>query len=58
MTYSNAAVGVDNKPSYTNFSEIFIGAEAQFIWSSNLVLDNLVLVRKTVEYFFGGGETA
>ena len=23
------------------------GADAQFIWSSNLVLDNLVLVRKT-----------
>ena len=49
VTYTNAAVGVDNKPSYTNFSEIFIGAEAQFIWSSNLVLDNLVLARKTVE---------
>ncbi|MGD1853267.1 MAG: hypothetical protein ACFB2W_03365 [Leptolyngbyaceae cyanobacterium] len=49
VTYSNAAVGVDNKPSYTNFSEIFIGADAQFIWSSNLVLDNLVLARKTVE---------
>ena len=49
VTYTNAAVSVDNKPSYTNFSEIFIGAEAKFIWSSNLVLDNLVLVKKTVE---------
>ncbi|MEL6605822.1 MAG: hypothetical protein AAFP20_21635 [Cyanobacteria bacterium J06614_10] len=49
VTYTNATVGVDNKPSYTNFSEIFTGADAQFIWSSNLVLDNLVLVRKTVE---------
>lgn len=49
VTYSNETVGVDNKPSYTNFLDVFIGAEAQFIWSSNLVLDNLVLVRKTVE---------
>ena len=46
--YTEATVGVDNKPSYTNFTSQFSGAGAEFIWSSNLVLDNLVLVRKTV----------
>ncbi len=47
-TYTEAVVGVDNKPAYTNFVEQFGGSGARFIWSSNLVLDNLVLVRKTV----------
>ena len=48
ITYANETVGVNNKRSYTNFSDVFIGANAEFIWSSNLVLDNLVLARKTV----------
>lgn len=49
-TYTNQTVGVDNKPAYTNFTAVFDtpGADAQFIWSSNLILDNLVLVRKTI----------
>lgn len=49
-TYTNATVGVDNKPAYMRFADVFDapGADAQFIWSSNLVLDNLVLVRKTL----------
>ncbi len=49
-TYSNATVGVANKPAYTNFTELFdvTASDAQFIWSSNLVLDNEVLVRGTV----------
>ncbi len=49
-TFSNDTVGVDNKRSYTNFAAIFDAsqADAKFIWSPNLVLDNLVLVRKTV----------
>lgn len=49
-TYSNATVGVDNKPAYTNFTDLFDDStsDAQFIWSSNLVLDNEVLVRGTV----------
>ncbi len=49
-TYANATVGVDNKPAYTNFINIFDDAnnDAQFIWSSNLILDNEVVVRKTV----------
>ncbi len=45
--YSTATVGVDNKVAYTNFASTW--STASFIWSSNLVLDNLVLVRKTVQ---------
>jgi len=50
VEFSNNTVGVSNKSSYTNFSDIFDAAEqdAQFIWSSNLVLDNEVLVRGIV----------
>lgn len=42
-TFTEAQVGV--KPAYSNFSSSFTGS--QFIWSSNLVLDNLVLLRFT-----------
>lgn len=50
-TFTNDTVGVNNKSAFTNFEDIFDtpGADADFIWSSNLVLDNLVLLRKTVE---------
>lgn len=50
-TYSNDTVGVDNKRAFTNFVDVFDakGADAQFIWSSNLLLDNLVLVRTTID---------
>lgn len=50
-TYSNATVGVDNKPAYTNFTDIFDDAtdDAEFIWSTNLILDNEVIVRHSVE---------
>ncbi|GLX79040.1 hypothetical protein tinsulaeT_23800 [Thalassotalea insulae] len=49
-TYSNETVGVDNKPAYTNFTDLFddSGNDAQFIWSSNLILDNEVIVRATI----------
>ena len=49
-TYTNATVGVDNKPAYTNFTDIFDDAtnDAQFIWSTNIILDNEIIVRKTV----------
>lgn len=49
--YDNDTVGVDNKPAFTNFPDLFDreGADAQFIWSSNLVLDNLVLLRRTLD---------
>ena len=46
-TYTEATVGVNNKPAYTNFIPQFSGAGAQFIWSSNLILDNEVIVRFT-----------
>lgn len=50
VTFTNDTVGVRNKPAFTNFREVFDtpGADADFIWSSNLVLDNLVLLRKTI----------
>ncbi len=50
-TYSNETIGVDNKPSYTNFTSTFDAPQddAQFIWSTNVVLDNEVLVRYTVK---------
>lgn len=50
-TYTNNTIGVDNKPSYTNFTDIFDAAsnDAQFIWSTNVILDNEVIVRYTVE---------
>lgn len=49
-TYTNATVGVNNKPAYTNFPDIFDNAnnDAEFIWSTNLILDNEVIVRYTV----------
>lgn len=50
-TFTNATVGVANKPSYTNFADIFDNAanDASFIWSTNLLLDNVVLLRKQVQ---------
>ena len=50
-TFSNSTVGVDNKSSYTKFADVFdnTSKDASFIWSSNLLLDNLVLLRKKIE---------
>lgn len=50
-TFTNTTVGVNNKPSYTNFTDIFDAPaiDASFIWSTNLLLDNLVLIRKTIQ---------
>ena len=42
-----AASKVTNSPAYTNFA-LSAWPQAKFIWSSNLILDNLVLSRKTV----------
>lgn len=49
--FSNTTVGVNNKASYTNFTDIFDNSsqDASFIWSTNLLLDNEVLFRKTVQ---------
>lgn len=49
--YTNKTIGVDNKPAYTNFTDVFDNSivDAKFIWSSNVILDNEVIVRYTVE---------
>lgn len=47
--YSEETIGVDNKKAYTNFREVFGGGGAEFIWSTNVVLDNEVLLFKRVE---------
>ena len=44
--FTDADVGVDHLPAFTRYPEAFAGAH--WIWSSNLVLDNLVLARRTV----------
>lgn len=50
-TFTNNVIGVDNKPSYTNFTDIFDDSsnDAEFIWSTNVILDNKVIVRYTVQ---------
>ncbi|PMN94295.1 hypothetical protein BCT23_10660 [Enterovibrio norvegicus] len=47
--YTEDEIGVNNKKSYMNFREKFAGAGASFIWSTNVVLDNEVLLRYTVK---------
>lgn len=54
-TYTNETIGVNNKEAYTKFADdIFddtsdgTASDAQFIWSSNVVLDNHVVVRYKV----------
>ena len=49
VEYTEDEIGVDNKRSYMNFQEQFSGSGASFIWSSNLVLDNLILFRYQVK---------
>ncbi len=50
-TYTNEQIGIDNKPSYTDFTDVFddTANDAMFIWSTNVILDNLVIARYTVE---------
>ena len=49
--YTNETIGMDNKKAYTNFTDIFDhqGNDAQFIWSTNVLLDNVVMVRYSVK---------
>ncbi|OED85857.1 hypothetical protein [Vibrio crassostreae] len=47
--YSEDDIGVNNKKAYMNFIEKFSGAGASFIWSTNVVLDNEVLLRYEVK---------
>jgi len=44
--FTDQDVGVEHIPAYTRYPEAFAGA--RWIWSYNLVFDNLVLARKTV----------
>lgn len=48
-TYTEEEIGVNNKNAYMNFRDKFAGAGANFIWSSNIVLDNEVLLKYTVK---------
>lgn len=50
-TYTNTTIGVNNKSAYTDYTDIFDDAtdDAEFIWSTNVILDNEVIVRYTVE---------
>lgn len=47
--YTEDEIGVKNKDAYMNFIEKFSGAGASFIWSTNVVLDNEVLLRYEVK---------
>lgn len=47
--FSETEIGVNNKKAYMNYRENFGAGGASFIWSSNVVLDNLVLLRHRVE---------
>ena len=49
--YSNVAVAADTEKAFSNFQDVFDteGADADFIWTSNLVLDNMVVLRTTVK---------
>ena len=49
VEFTEDEIGVNNKKAYMNFQEQFSGSGASFIWSSNLVLDNLVLFRYQVK---------
>jgi hypothetical protein len=44
--FTDEEIGVDNAPGYTRYPELFEGA--RWIWTQNLVLDNVVIARKTV----------
>ncbi len=46
VTYTTGQIGVDNKNSYTNFSETF--GQGEFVWTQNLVYDNVIILRHTV----------
>ena len=45
--FTDEDVGVTNLKAYTNFPELFDGS--RWIWTLNLVLDNMILTRKTVK---------
>jgi len=49
VEFTEDEIGVNNKKAYMNFQEQFSGSSASFIWTSNLVLDNLILFRYQVQ---------
>ena len=44
--FTDQEIGVTALPAYTRYPELFAGA--RWIWTQNLVLDNVVIARKTV----------
>lgn len=44
--YTDEDIGVNALPAYTRYPEIFSGA--RWIWTQNLVFDNVVIARKTI----------
>ena len=44
--FTDQEIGVTNLPAYTRYPELFSGA--RWIWTQNLVLDNVMIARKTV----------
>lgn len=50
--YLYTAAQVTNQPAYTNFANT-CWSNSKFIWTSNLILDNLVLTRKKVNAVSG-----
>lgn len=44
--FTDQEIGVTSLPAYTRYPELF--GDARWIWSQNLVLDNVVVARKTV----------
>ena len=45
--FTDQEIGVNNLPGYTRYPELFSGA--RWIWTQNLVLDNVVIARKVVK---------
>lgn len=45
--FTDQEIGVNNLQAYTRFPELF--KDARWIWTQNLVLDNVVIARKTVK---------
>jgi hypothetical protein len=46
VLYTDSDIGVTGVPGYTRYPELFTGAH--WIWTINLVFDNVVIARKTV----------
>ena len=46
VEYTDEEIGVTNLPAYTKYPDLFKGA--RWIWTNNLVFDNVIIARKTV----------